>query len=283
MALDQSTILAYARNRVYGTGLGEKPSIRQTLGSWTDAGGGLYTFAAADATEAGKIKGGHMLSSRGATSLAASFTMQVLGVSGTTVTCALDQGTAPTGSVGLLEHGAQVTEYDIFVAINDIVESYLFPHIYDIATSTFAPDIAYGQSEANALDEEVLRAWQTLGGQERQIPITLTKNLDSTQFTSGKMFSYNALTGTDVAVSTIRRVSLATSTDTRLQDLIGKGAAALVVEGAEQAANWEYSKNDARERPPMASRSLWSSFFTARQLLADDLSRNRVTEIVVSR
>lgn len=286
MALSTSTILSKTKDYLYNSGLGEKPSIRQGNGSSTVTGDIVTVPLATD--EGAKLRPGHILSSYSAANSAAAYVFYVLSVSTDTATCVNGwQGATAiansTAIPSLLEHQAPVTEYRMFQAIDEIVESFLWPTLYDIRTDSFTPDMTSMQSNADADDEYILRAWQQLGGVTYQVPASLVDNIDTSLFASGKMLQYDVVYPGTVYYSAGRKIDLTNSTNTAYEGLIAKGAAAILLEGTEASTQWESAKNDARERRTDASRSLWQSFYQTKRELSDQLSRDTHTEFVIER
>ena len=159
-------------------------------------------------------------------------------------------------------------------AIDDIINSYLFPEVFDIFMDSFTPNFASLQSTADADDEEIVRAWQKLGTVTYQVPIKLIQNMPTAEFSTGKMLTYDVRSGADVDYSVKRRVSIANSTNTALEGLIAKGAAALCIEGVEEAPS-----EDAEQQ----SRPLWASFYNAKRQFETDIAKESVTSFKVDR
>ena len=272
--LARAAIVKAVKDRIYNSGLGEKPSIRQASGNSTVTGDTL-TFQVADGA---KIRAGQVLSAYGSTDADDAYGFYVLSIDSTTVTAVngyestaiADAAAMPT----LLEHQATVQEYTVQKAIDDILASYLYPELFDIFIDTFTPNFVNLQAEADPLDLEVIRAWQKVATTVYQIPCKLVENMPTSDFASGKMLTYDVVTAIDVNYSAKRRVSIANSTDTALEGLIAKGAAALCVEGSEGAAT---------EENPSQSRPLWASFYNAKRQFETALAKESVTQFKVDR
>jgi hypothetical protein len=274
MALTRGNIVKAAKDRIYNSGLGEKPSIRQASGN-SAVTGDIVTFTVADGT---KVKAGHILSSWGSTDADDAYGFYVLSISSNDVTCVNGYDGAAIADVtavpALLEHQAKVTEYQVQKAIDDILASYLFPEVFDIVMDSFTPDFTSLQANADPLDEDIIRGWQRIGGTEYQVPIKLIENVATGSFASGKMITYNVVSAIDVNYSAVRKVSIANSSDTALEGLIAKGAAALVIEGVEQPVSEE---GEAQSRP------LWQSFYNAKRQFETSIAKQSVTEFRVDR
>ena len=276
MALTRANIVKLVKDRLYNPGLGEKPSLRQAEGTATVTGD-LVDITTVTG-EGVKIKPGHKLSSWNSTDASDAYGFYVLSVSSETITCANGhEGAAIANSATtpvVLEHQATVTEYFVQKAIDDIIASYLFPEVFDIAMDSFTPDLTSQQTQADTLDEEIIRAWQKVGVTTYQIPIKLIQNVPTATFASGKMLSYSVRSSIDVDYSAKRKVALATSSDLALEGLIAKGAAALCAEGIEEATT--------EEQVP-ASRPLWASFYNAKRQFETSVAKEAVTQFKVDR
>ena len=278
MALDLAEIVKQVKDRIYSSGLGEKPSIRQGSGT-ASVTGDIATFTMA-AGEGDQIKAGQVLSSYGALTHDDAYGFYVLGVTSDVVTAVngydgmaiADSATMPI----LLEHQATTTEHAIHINITDIIDSYLWPELFDIFMESFSPSTVSLQSDANALDQEIIRAWQKIGTTMYQVPIKLVQNVPVAQFPSGKLLTYDVRSSVDVDYSVKRKVSIATSTDPALVGLITKGAAALCIEGVEQAT---HDENEARHD----SRPLWASFYNAKRQFETAIAKESVTQFKVDR
>ena len=277
MALTRSAILKSVKDRIYNSGLGEKPSIRQ--GTSTVAVTGDLVVINTVAGEGVKIKPGHILSSYGSTDSTDAYSFYVLSVATEAITCVNGYDGAAIADAAntpvIMEHQAKTTEYQIQKAIDDIVASYLYPELFDIVIDSFTPNFVNLQADADPLDLKVIRGWQSIGTTVYQVPLKLIDNMPTSQFSSGKMLSYNVVTALDVSYSAVRKMSIATSTDPALEGLIAKGAAALCVEGIEEAVSEE-------EGGP-ASRPLWSSFYNAKRQFETALATESVTTFKIDR
>ena len=274
MALTRADIVNAVKDRIYNSGLGEKPSIRQATGN-SSVTGDLVDFTVADGT---KFRAGHVASAYGSTDATDAYGFYVLSISTNVLTCVNGyDGVAiadATAMPGLLEHQATVSEHNIQKAIDEVISSYLFPEVFDIFMESFSPSTVSLQSDANALDQEIIRAWQKIGTTMYQVPIKLVQNVPTAQFASGKLLAYDVRSSVDVDYSVKRKVSLANSTDLALEGLIAKGAAALCIEGVEGAVD---------EENPSQSRPLWASFYNQKRQFETSIAKESVTQFKVDR
>ena len=272
--LDRAAIVRAVKDRIYNSGLGEKPSIRQASGN-SAVTGDLVDFTVADGT---LVKPGHVLSSYGSTDADDAYGFYVLSIATNVVTAVNGYESTAIADVtampALLEHQATVQEYTVQKAIDDILASYLYPELFDIFIDTFTPNFVNLQANADPLDLEVIRAWQKVATTVYQIPCKLVENMPTDDFASGKMLTYDVVTSIDVNYSAKRKVSIANSTDPALEGLIAKGAAALCIEGSEGATT---------EENPSQSRPLWASFYNAKRQFETALAKESVTQFKVDR
>ena len=277
MALDRPSIVKAVKDRIYNSGLGQKPSIRQ--GTSTAAVTGDTVVFSLATGEGAKCKAGHILSSWGSTDASDAYSFYVLSIATDALTCVNGyDGAAIANSAtvpALLEQQAPVTEYTVQKAIDDIVSAYLYPEVFDIAQDSFTPDFSTLQSDADPLDLGIIRGWQFIGPTLYQVPIKLVDNVATAAFASGKMIVYDVRVANTVYYSAVRKVAIATSTDTALEGLIAKGAAALCVEGVEEAHEDEDGGSE--------SRPLWSSFYNAKRQFTDSIAKQSVTQFKVDR
>jgi hypothetical protein len=235
------------------------------------------------AGQGGKLRDGHVLYAYNPADADASYGFYVLSVSTDTVTAVNGyEGAAIANSASmpaLLEHQSPISPAKIHNAIDDIIDGYLWPQIYDVEADSFTANLTTFQSAGDARDEKVLRAWQVIGSTLYQVGVNVSHDVDTSLFATGVMLSYDVVVPGTIYYSATRKVSLANSTNTQLEQLIAKGAAALVIEGAAPSTEWETSKNDARERRDTNSpQKLWQSFYTAKREFASQLAQQNISE-----
>lgn len=289
MALDRSRIVSLTRDRLYSTGIGNKPSIRQSGAAVPSAvnADGTAVFAMASAAEAAKVKAGHILSVYSSTDADDAYAFYVLDVTDDDVTVVNGyQGAAITISDQvplLLEHQPPVTLHRIQEAIEDIIEVYLWPEVYEIAQNSLTPNMNSGQSAAAAGEMEILRAWQQLAGRTYQVPCKIVDDMPTGLYANGKMIQYATPYAGTLYYSVYQKIDL-TSTGAEYEDLIARGAAALVLEGADAASHWEHAKNDSKERQRLeAQMPHWSSFYQKRREMSNALALRTNKDFVVER
>jgi len=285
MALSKTSITSKVRSRLYGSGLGEKPSIVQATGTATVT---APTVAFSLVTgEGASVRKGHVLTAYEPASGAA-YGFYIIDV-------ATDVITAINGYIGdtianaatmptLLEVNAPISAGEIHDAIDEIIDGYLFPQVFDIDVDSFTPDLSSRQTNANTRDQSILRGWQKLGAEWYQVPIKLIRNVGTSDFASGAFITYDANDASKVYYSVIRKVDLANSTAAGLEGLIAKGATALVAEGASAGALWESARADAQTRSDKTpGQSFWASFNKAKAQYSNMLSKDSALEFRVDR
>lgn len=277
MALSRPNIVKAVKSRIYNSGLGQKPSIRVTAAGAASVTGDIVTFSTATG-EGAKIREGHVLTSWGSTDTTDAYSFYVTGIAAEVITAVNGyDGAAIADAItmpALLEAQAEPGEFAVQQAIDDIINAYLFPEVFDIFMDSFTPNLASLQVQADADDEEIIRAWQKIGPTVYQVPIKLIQNMPTDDFASGKMLTFDVRVSTDVDYSAKRRISIANSTNAALEGLIAKGAAALCIEGVEEAP-----KEDEEQQ----SRPLWASFFTQKRQFENEIAKESVTQFKIDR
>lgn len=275
-------ILNEAKNILQGAGLGEKPSIRMGSGSVSGPTNRVYTFALATG-EGAKVKPGDTLSSLGSATAAACLHVRVVAVTGDTVSVVTLNGVAPTDTlVGApLEHNSEVPESFIHTSIDQIIESWLWPAVYEINTGSVSPNLSTGQVEVPATVESIFQAFQVVSNEVFSIPSGLVTNLPTiTGHTStGRIATFGAIDGSNVYYSYLSRVTDATS-NVGLQHLIGLGAAALASGKVAFPAITERSKRDNQGKNQQAvgsvSGTLWRDFLNTKAAYGEATSEDVV-------
>ena len=289
MALDRTRIVELVKDRLYSTGIGNKPSIRQSGAVVPSAvnADGTCTFAMASTAEAGKVKPGHILSVYSSTDADDAYAWYVLSIDDDDITAVNGyQGAAITISDAvplLLEHQPPVTLHRIQTAIEDIIDVYLWPEVFEITQNSLTPDLNSGQSAAADGEMRILRGWQQLAGRTYQVPTKIVDDMPTGLFANGKMIQYATPYAGTLYYSAYTKIDL-TSTGTQYEDLIARGAAALVLEGADAASHWEHAKNDSKERQRLeAQMPHWSSFYQKRREISQALALRTNTDFIVER
>ncbi len=285
MAINAIDIRDEARQYIYGTGLGEKPTLVQGAGT-TSVTGDIVTFDIADGTDA---RPADILSVYAAADAANAFSVYVLSVATDTITGVNGyEGAAWADSVSvastIFEISPLVGEAMMFDKIDAVIGRFLWPQVFTMDADTVTPDLSDGQVDLDTRDEEIVAAWQKIGGQYLQIPYAITKNAPIGDFPSGKMGSFDASDGSLVFYTVKRRVTLADTTSTpAMISMIATGAAALALGSALVEAKLEAAKKDSQNRVTLSSDDLWTDFVTQKQAFNEDLSRDVVISFAIDR
>jgi hypothetical protein len=283
MAMTATDIRDVARQYLYGTGLAQKPTLVQGDGI-TAVTGNIVIFDIADGT---KVEAEDTLSVYGTTDVLA-YSMYVLSMAGNSVSAvngyegpAIPNSTATADLI--FEVSPLVNDALMFDKIDVIVNRFLWPQVFAIEDDTVTPNMASGQVDMDARDEEIQIAMQKVGSAYVPIAASLLKWAPTGDFPSGKMGSFDFLDGSTVYYSAKRRITLADSTQTdELVALIATGAAALALGSALVEAKLAASQSD-RARLTLGSEDLWQDFVTQKQQYNEDLSRDTVIGFAIDR
>lgn len=285
MALDKTEIRDIARDILYGTGLGEKPSLRVGSGTATVTG----STAVFDVDDGDLVRPGDILTNYGATSTADAYSFYILSISTDTVTCvngyegaAIANGASVAGMI--FEVMPLVSQWKIYESIDVIIDRFLWPEVFDITQDTATPDLTTGQVDLDSADEEILNAWQVIGSETVPVSFYLQKNMSTTLFASGNMGAFDFIDASTLYYSAKRRVTASSTGDTALLNMIGTGAAAVCLGGTVVETTLDSSKKDSQERGGRdVGLTLWRDFMSQKQLYSEDLSRDTVQNFVIER
>lgn len=286
MALDTAEIRSLTRDILYGTGLGEKPTLRVASGS-SAVTGKLVDFTIDDGS---KLRAGDVLSQYGSTSTADAYSFYVTAIDTNDLTCingyegtAIADATSMAGMV--LEVMPLVGEWKVFEAIDIVIQRFLWPEVFDMEVDTVTPDLTTGQVAVDARDEEILSAWQKIGTQTYPVSFALEKKMSTALFPSGRMGSFDFIDNSLLYYAAKRRINATDSENSAaLDNLIATGAAAISLGGTQVETSLDSSKKDSQERGKRDIASmLWRDFMVQKQVFSEDLSRDTVINFVVER
>jgi hypothetical protein len=288
-------ILHRTRSILYGSGLGEKPSIRlaSATANETVIAGGLVSFEMA-AGEAAKVKAGNVLSVYDPAAEADAHVVYVTAISSNTVTGINQYLGSPSCSTdgdidsAVFEQNPMVTGYEIFEAIDTVVANLLWPHVYDVVPATIAsPDITFGTEAVPAEVEFIETAWQLIGSREVLIPVSRQPYQVHTDLaTNGKLAKFDWVNGTTGYYTYHAKYAEADETDTELTHLIALGAAAICLGASISETTLEATKKDNAEavnQRQSAGDRLWRDFLTLRQNMSEELTKRQPQRIFVNR
>ena len=269
--------IAKLKTILYGTGLYEKPAIRQMGASGNDSLGSADTVVLTTG-DASKISKGDILSSiTGAA--ASSYVFYVLSTTSTTVTAtATWQGSVSPSSAdlnsALLEQNAYFTEQEMHGAIDTVLNSYLYPELFSIASTTVTPNLSTGQVEVAASVKEILGMWQLNAGKAYQVPFNLMKNLPTGVSSTTTLLEGKWRDGSTAYVTFVRKLVEADTYDW-LEDLLAYGAAALLVDTSAPKVLVPYRPDTGGVQAQMpVGEAIWRSFLTIREQARLDISRD---------
>lgn len=278
---------------VYGSGLGEKPSLRLAA---SDAGesvsGPLVTFALA-AGEVDYVKPGNILSVFGAdyttdeahvlyvTSVSSTTTETVTAVNGYLGSTAVAAGNLDSL---VLAQNATWSDHEIIQAINTVLDSLLWPWVYAIGDTTVAsPNLVHGQETLGDEVEEIIAAWQVIGTEKMAVEVS-RQPIDIDYGTS-RMAEFCWINGSTGYYTYVSRYTLATL-PSDLESMVAIGAAAVLLGAALSETSLEATKKDNAEavsqRGGVADR-LWRDFLTLRVNVTESLGRRRPQRIYIDR
>lgn len=281
----KTDIIKRAKPLIYGSGLGEKPSLVRTAASASISTTGSITTFNLFAGDGGKIRAGDVLSTLGATDETDAFVAYILSVSTDTVTVTfIDGSPVPTGTdldSKVLEVDPLVSELALANAIDVITDNWLYPHVFELdATNTVTPDLTDGQVEVVATTREILHAYQVVANTVYPVRFGLQRNVNTALSSTGVLAHFEAYDGSTVYYTAVEEVTDET-TNTGLQHMIATGAAALCLDGTIVETTLESAKSDSQNRQAeSAASALWRSFLTQRQAYAEDLSRDSVRLVI---
>ena len=295
MALSQ--IHDMVRVILYGTGLGEKPSVRLAAANAAEdtSSAPLVTFALASG-EGDFVKAGDYLSRYSPDSVSEAYVIYVTDVATDSVT-GVNGGLigAPLVAVdgdldsALLELDPLATSHEIHGAITAIVERYLWPEIFTVETKTIAsPDLVDGQEAVEADVEEIMSAWQVIGDTAYSIPFQRHPlSVDTAIKSTGKMAEFDWFDGGTGYYTAKTKIVIADDDGSpSLTRLIATGAAALVIGSSMVEATLENTRKDNADAVGQRNQVggvLWRDFLTLRQEFSRELGRHNESRILIDR
>lgn len=273
----KTDIIKLAKPLLYGSGLGEKPSLVRAAASASISTTGAVTTFNLLAGDGAKVRAGDILSVLGATDESDAFVCYVIGVATDTVTVTFIDGSAvPTGTdldSAVLELNPFVHELALARAIGVVFDFWFYPHIFTFNNAlSYTPNLTDGQVEVAASVREILSAHQVVNGTVYPIQFNLMRNMHTTLSSTGSLATFWAMDGSTIYVTGIEEYD-DTTADLTIQYLAATGAAALAMDGTAVEISLESAKKDSQNRNPTAD-ALWRSFLSQRQALAEERSRD---------
>ena len=277
---------------LYGSGLGEKPTIRQGAADAAETITGNTVVFTVASGEGAKIKPGNIISTWGETE-ATTHALYVLSV-------ATDAVTAVHGYLGsavtiadsldgvLFEQNPLATEFEIYEAIDTIFTNMLWPHVYNVVEATIAsPDLIDGQEAVAAAAEHIHYAYQIIGPSVIDIPFQSEPRVVATALAStGRLGQFEWQTATTGYYQYREKYDEADETTDELTHLVATGAAAIVLGASLVEATIEGTKKDnveAVSQRGAVGTSLWRDFLTLRANMSEELTKRLPSRILVHR
>ena len=284
------------RQVVYGQGLGEKPALRRAAANANEGlTGEILTFSLL-AGEGAKCNPGDVLSVY-TTTAADMHVLYVLSIATDVITAvnAYDGSPAVVGSDSgdlddvIFEQRGLVTSFEIDEAIDTVFANFLWPHVYDIVTTTVAsPNLTHGQEAVASEVEEIISAWQIISGEAMGVAVSpkIPYEVDTTIASTGKLVSFDWMTGTTGRYTYRAKHTEADEADTELTHLVALGASALLLSTVLFETTLESTKKDnvpAVEQRGRVSSLIWRDFLTLRQNMSEEQSKRLPQRIYIDR
>jgi hypothetical protein len=290
-----SDIFNRTRSILYGSGLGEKPAIRlaSATANETPIAGGLVSFEMASG-EAAKVKPGNVLSVYDPETEADAHVVYVTSVSSNTVTGINEYLGSPSCSTdadldsAVFEQNPLATGYEIFEAIDTVFANLLWPWVYDVDTASIAsPDITFGTEEVGSTVEEIVTAWQIIGGRECLIPVTRQPwDVHTTLSSTGRLAVFDWEIGSTGYYTFRSKYAEADEAGNEITHLVALGAASILLGASLSETALEATKKDNSEavsqRSSVADR-IWRDFLTLRQSMSEEQVKRLPNRIAFSR
>ncbi len=226
------------------------------------------------------MSAGDTLSVYGAATATVAHMVYVLSVSTDTVTAVNSYWGSPAVAdtsmdSALLELNPLRSEHFIYQAVESVFATLLWPDVLKYGQNSVTPDLSDYQVEVPAAVENILSAWQIVGGERMSIPFELVSDLHTTLTTTGNLAGMYAIDGSTVYYTTEERYIATDALSEALTQCIATGAAAIALGASISETSLESSRKDSqvrRERNP--GQDMWREFITLRSALSDDIARD---------
>jgi hypothetical protein len=242
--------------------------------------GAIVTFDLL-AGEISKVVAGDTLAVIGAADATGAHVVHVIAVDATSQVTAYNGylGSPAVASTDLngavfenLPSGAK-SEWDMYQAVEAVINRLLWPDLFDYATYAITPDLTDYQVELNAAVEKIVDAVQVVGTSRVNVPFTQPlRDQHSGVSSTGVLAEIYAVDGTTVWIKTINRITASSTLDDAFTEMIATGAAAICAGKTVNAKTMEAASKEAQSRET-PNTSLWRDFVTLRQAIIEDFSR----------
>ena len=273
-------IVQRTKSLLYGTALGEQPTIIQAAtNSAESVSGATVAFTLASA-EGAKVAAGDMLSVYGAATAADAHSVYVLSVSTDTVTAVNGYWGSPVVATddldsALLELNPLRAEHFLFQAVETVFSTFLWPDVLKYGQKSVTPDLTDYQVAIPATVEQILSAWQIVGDTRYTIPFGMVTDLETTLASTGTLAEFYAIDGSTVYYTTEERIISSDTLSEALTQCIATGAAAIALGASVAETAMAASSKDSQSRGERSvADKLWREFVTLRSALADDIARD---------
>lgn len=273
-------IVARVKSLLYGTALGEQPTIIQAAADAAESSpAAVVTFTLAS-SEGAKVAPGDMLSVYGAATAAVAHSVYVLSVSTDTVTAVNGYWGSPVVAdtlldSALLELNPLRAEHFLFQAVESVFSTFLWPDVLKYGQKSVTPDLTDYQVDVPATVEAILSAWQVVGDTRYTIPFGLVTDLETNLTATGSLAEFFAIDGSDVYYTTEERIISTDTLSEALTQCIATGAAAIALGASVAETSMAFASKDSQSRGERSvADRLWREFVTLRSALADDIARD---------
>lgn len=289
-------IVNRVRTILYGSGLGEKPSLRTGAANANESvSGQLVTFTVGSG-EGAKIKNGDVLAVYDPETEADQHIIYVTSISTDTITgvnsylgspavAGADSGDLDSA---VFEQNPLASGFEIFEAIDTVFAHHLWPWVYDITTSTIAtPDLVDGQEAVAAGALEILHAWQRIGGTNYPIPFQRKPyDVDTTLASTGRMATFEWIDGSTGYYTYKEKLAEADESGDELTHMVAIGASALLLGGSLVDTTIQRTKlvnMEAVSQRVQVGSMLWRDFLTLRQNYQEELVDRVPNRLLIDR
>lgn len=272
-------IVARTRSLLYGHGIGEKPTIVVAPADTQSTSIGTTVTFTLGTKELAKVEPGDTLGVLNAATAGAAHSTYVLSKSTSTVTVLASYMGAPpvTGPADLdgavFELNPLKSEHFLWQAAQTAIDTLLYPEIYKYKTYSVTPNLSDFQVPLDAAVEEIMNAYQIIGGQTINIGYNVQRKVHTSISATGVLGELFACDGSPVYITTRERYVNTDTFSAALAQCVATAAAAIAVGGARSSTDLESAKKDSQfrgERNPASE--LWRDFITLRSSIAADIA-----------